>query len=120
MSPRSPGFDFNATVVIFDLEKQKSFNQGQMYVALSMVTNINNLYLIGKYNVNEIHLNWDTTTEYNRLQQQSKFGPGSNIDVDSPNLTIPLLNRRYLTKTDILCLTKSQIYANDDTNDVHE
>ena len=57
MSPRSPGFDFNATVVIFDLEKQKSFNQGQMYVALSRVANINNLCLIGKYNVNEIHLN---------------------------------------------------------------
>ena len=34
-----------------------------MYVALSRVTSINNLYLIGKYNVNVIQVNQDFTAE---------------------------------------------------------
>ena len=36
--------------VSFDLESQKSLNQGQMYVLLSRVTSINELYLTGMYN----------------------------------------------------------------------
>ena len=47
-------FGLNAAIISFDLEKQNSFNQGQIYVALSRITNINNLYLIGKYNGNAI------------------------------------------------------------------
>ena len=31
-------YGLNSAVVSFDLEKQKSFNEGQMYVALSSVT----------------------------------------------------------------------------------
>ena len=33
----------------FTLESQKSFNQGQMFVALSKITSIGELYLIRKY-----------------------------------------------------------------------
>ena len=33
----------NVAVISFDLEKEKSFKQGRMYLALSRVTNINNL-----------------------------------------------------------------------------
>ena len=33
----------------FTLESQKSFNQGQMFVALSKITSISELYLIRKY-----------------------------------------------------------------------
>ena len=32
------GLSLNSTVISFDLEKQKLFNQGQIYVALSRVT----------------------------------------------------------------------------------
>ena len=39
-----------SAVFSFDLEKQNSFYEGQMYVALSRVTIIDNLFLIGKYN----------------------------------------------------------------------
>ena len=67
------------------------------------------------------------TIEYNRLQEQSKFDTGSTIAVDSHSLTISLLSTRFLRrhaadiskhkiiKTDILCLTESQICANNDT-----
>ena len=40
------GLGLNAATIRFDLEKQKSFNQGQIYVTLIRVININNLYLI--------------------------------------------------------------------------
>ena len=33
------GLSLSAAIVSIDLEKQKSFNEGQMYVALSKVTN---------------------------------------------------------------------------------
>ena len=48
-----------------------------MYVFLSRLSNINNLDLMGKYNVRVIQVNRDGTTEYNRLQEQSKLDPGS-------------------------------------------
>ena len=37
------GLSLTSAVVSFDLEKQKPFNEGQMYVALSRVTSIDNL-----------------------------------------------------------------------------
>ena len=62
----------------------------------------------------------DATTEYSRLQEQSKLGTGSTIDVASQNLTASLLStgflRRHaadiskhktLNKTDILCFAVS-------------
>ena len=44
-------------VVSFDLKSQKYFNQGQMYVALSRITSINELYLIGKCNISVLKVN---------------------------------------------------------------
>lgn len=41
-----------ADVNSFDLENQKYFNQRQKYVALSRVTNLNKLHLIGSYDRN--------------------------------------------------------------------
>ena len=59
------GLSLSKGVVSFDLEKQKSYNQGQMCVAISRITNINNLFLIGEYSRNAFKLNIDATTEYN-------------------------------------------------------
>ena len=61
----------NATVISSDVEKQKSFNQGQIYVAFSRVININSVHVIGKYNVNVIQVNGVVTTEYSRIREQS-------------------------------------------------
>ena len=55
------GLSSISVVVSFDLENQILFNEGQMYVALSRVTKIDNFFLIVKYSpfvfkVNEMQL----------------------------------------------------------------
>ena len=60
------GLSLNSAVINFDLEKQKFFNQGQMYVAFGRVTNINNLHLIGIYDRNAFQINSNVTSEYSR------------------------------------------------------
>ena len=44
-------------VVRFDLEKQKSFNQGKIYVALSRISRMNKMYLTGSYNKTALKVN---------------------------------------------------------------
>ena len=57
------GLSLNLTVFSFDLEKQKLFNQGQIYVALSCVTDIKNLHLIGTCNRNVFQVNSNVMSE---------------------------------------------------------
>ena len=45
------GLSLDRAVISFDLNKQRSFKVGQMYVALSRVTNMDGLYLTGTYNL---------------------------------------------------------------------
>ena len=56
-------------VVSFDLENQKSFNEGQMNVALSRVTKIDKLFLIGKYSPNVFKVHEHSVIEYSRLRE---------------------------------------------------
>ena len=51
------GFSFAEGVVSFDLEKQKSFNQGQINVALSKISSMNKMYLIRSYNKAALKVN---------------------------------------------------------------
>ena len=60
-------------VVSFDLESQKYFNLVQMYVALSRITSINELCLIGNYNKTALKLNESVKREYERLRTESCF-----------------------------------------------
>ena len=118
-------------VVSFDLEKQRSFNQGQMYVALSRVTSMNKLYLIGKYNKTALKVNVGAKIEYERLRNESLFKSQSNIAVSGTTLTISLLNVRSLKAhvldiakdnrlldNDILCLTETHVEMNTDTSTI--
>ena len=120
------GLSLTSAVVSFDLEKQKSFNEGQMYVALSRVTSVDNLFPIGKYDCNVFKDNESAVVEYSRLRE-NRFGTIYTDYVDCNSLTISLLNTRSLkrhavdisrvkrlTENDILCLTESQI--TNDTN----
>ena len=110
------GLSLTSAVVSFDLEKQRSFYEGQMYVALSRVTSIDNLYLIGKYSANVFRVNENAILEYKRLQE-NRFGTIDTDHVHCNSLIISLLNTsslkshavdisrsREITEKDILCL----------------
>ena len=89
------GLSLTSAVVSFDLEKQKSFNECQMYIALSRVTSIYNLFLIGKYNRNVFKVNEIAVAECNRLRE-NRFGTINTNYVDCNSLTVSLLNTQSL------------------------
>ena len=57
-------------VISFDLIRQKNFNYGQMYVALSIVTSLNGLYLIGEFNLSYIGADPRAIYEYHRMRNE--------------------------------------------------
>ena len=85
------GLSLTSEIVSFDLEKQKSFNEGQMYVSLSGVTSIDNLFLTGKYNRNVFKVNESAVAEYSRLRE-NRFDTFNADFVDCSSLTVSLLN----------------------------
>ena len=120
-------------VVSFDLEKQKSFNQGQIYVVIIRITNIKNFFLIGEFVPNAFKANTDATTEYNQLRCDSAFECYKNIAVNGSSLTVMLLNIRSLKKhainiakepclmeSHILCLTETHIRSDQDTFNINQ
>ena len=56
----------NCVISSFDLLKQRTWISVQMYVALSRVTSLDALYLIGEYNFSAIKADRRTTIEYLR------------------------------------------------------
>lgn len=56
-----------AGVIRFDLERQRSFNQGKMHVDRSGVRDIENLYLIRTYNHNAFQSNINVRLECSRF-----------------------------------------------------
>ena len=64
---KGQSLSLNAGVISFDLERQRSFNQGQMYVALSRVKDFENLPLVATHNRNAFQANINVTLEYNRF-----------------------------------------------------
>ena len=125
------GLSLKEGVISFDLQRQKSFNQGQMYVALSRIFKFDNMYLIGKYHRNAIKVNQNAKQEYERLHNESMLTPLLLPQVTSDSLTITLLNTRSLRKhsddilndialvnNDVLCLTETQLHLNEDTSEI--
>ena len=80
----------------FNLEKQKTFNQRQMYVALGRVTKTDNFFLVGNYNNHAFQVNRYAASEYNRLRESSSFTPLNTVDVTNRFLTILLINTKSL------------------------
>ena len=98
-----------------------------MYVVLSRVTSIDNLFLIGKYNRNVFKVNDSAVAEYNR------FDTINTNYVDCNSLTVSLLNTqslkrhagdlsraRQFTEDDVLCLSESQITNDTDMAEIKE
>ena len=100
-----------------------------MYVALSRVTSVDNLFLIGKYRANVFRVE-NSILGYKRLQE-NRCDTIYTDNVNSNSLSVSLLNTRslkrhtvdinrarQLTENDILCFTKSLIAYDTDVTEV--
>ena len=116
-------------VVNFYLEKQKSFNQGQIYVALNRISSMNKMYLIGSYNETALKVNESAKKDYKRLRSEGLCKSQSYLAVTETSTTITLLNTRSLKlkflhiamddsllDNGILCLTETQCEAGSGTS----
>ena len=123
----------NAGVISFDLERQRSFIQGQMYVALDRVRYIKNVHLVRTCNCNVFQVNSNVTLEYNRLREISYFVPLNTVNEKNNCSTVSLLNTRSLrrhtqditkdeslSEIDASCLTKIQICQGNNVPDVKQ
>ena len=121
-----------SAVVSLNLEYQKSFKEGQMYVALSGVTKPDNLFITGKYSPNVFQVNDNALVEYSRLRE-NLFDRFYIDHVDCNSLTVSLLNTQSSvrhavdinktkepTENDILCLTESKITNATDGAEIFE
>ena len=124
------GVSLSDGVISYELERQKSLNQGQIYVAMSRISKLEKMYLIGSYNRNVIKVNKSAKKEYERLYREYLLSLLSFPKASNDTLTIALLNARCLRrhaedilsdlelmKNDILCLAEIQLYLNEDKSD---
>ena len=90
------GLSLSEVVVNFDLKSDESFNQGQIYVALSRITSVNKLYLIGKYNKATLKANVPAKKENERLRIESLFKPHPDFLVTESTIARSLKKISYI------------------------
>ena len=129
------GLTLQNVVVSLDLRKQRSFNYGQVYVALSRATSLSGLHILGKLEPQHIKANPKVKEEYERLRNYNiSLRPSSEIErPDNTVLTLSLLNVRSLRKhckdvkvhpvlfnSDVLALTETQLFAGESCDEISE
>ena len=119
------GLTLDKVVFSFELFKQKSFNFGQVYVALTRVKTLVQLFLTGEFDCKHIKADPRVDREYERLRSPSMQPELPDVpettSYDS-NVVITLLNIRSLRKhsldikldnrllkSDILAFTETQL-----------
>ena len=127
------GLSLEEGVVNFDLQKQRTFGQGQMYTALSRVSSYDKLFYVGKCEPPSIKMNVSALQEYERLRQNRIFENIEKIIVTDDSITILLLNVRSLSKhscdiksedrlmsNDVLCFRETQLQHQHLPNDIEQ
>lgn len=112
------GLTLENIVASFDLFKQRSFNYGQAYVALSRATSLSELHILA--NIQSKHTRADPRVhkEYQRLREasldvsQSHNQTESTFENNQP-IVITLLNIRSLRKHSIDLKHDTQIFGSD-------
>ena len=121
----------NEGVVSFELQKQKYFGPGQIYTALSRVTDYDKLFCKGELNTSSIRVNTFALVEYERLCQNSIFDTIERVAISEDPTTLLLVNVRSLLKhaldivsdnrlinNDVLCFTETQIQPHYSTSTI--
>jgi hypothetical protein len=120
------GLTLDNIVVSLDLRKQRYFNYGQVYVALSGATSLNGLHILGTLENKHIRANPKVQEEYERLREISRVQPQLTLDLnDKQSVSICILKIRSfkkhcldlsndpsLSKCDVLALTETQLLSN--------
>ena len=127
------GLSLDTAVIAFKLLKQRSFNNGQMYVALSRVRSIDGMFLTGEFKSVAIKSDIRAKQEYDRMRKECPIPPIYIASTTKDTLTITLLNIRSLNRhtidiaydqellnTDVLCLTETQLLPDQNTENVSE
>ena len=129
------GLTLENIVVSFDLFKQRSFNCGQAYVALSRATSLSGLHILGNIQSKHIRADPRVHKEYQRLREASLDISQSHNQTestfDNQPIVITLLNIRSLRKhsidlkhdtrifgSDVLLLTETQFKRTDLDDDI--
>ncbi|XP_068737239.1 uncharacterized protein [Montipora capricornis] len=125
------GLSLNSLVISFELVKQRSFNYGQVYVALSRATTLNGIHILGKINSKHVKADPRVHEEYKRLREMSKSKGTNEKYKDNATLTICLLNIRSLKKhsvdikydaniknSDLIALTETQLVPHSNDTDI--
>ena len=126
------GLTLNKVVLCTDLIKQRAFNYGQVYVALTRATSLQGLFILGKIESKHVKANPKVLQEYERLRNEC-IVPDSitTLRQDSTSLTISTLDIRSLKKhsidvkfdlqlfnSDIIGFTETQLLPSDCENEI--
>ena len=126
------GLTLDQVVVSTELVKQRAFNYGQIYVALSRATSLEGLYISGEIANKHVKTNPKVLEEYERLRNECMIcHPTILQHHDSDTLTISLLNVRSLKKhsidikcdlrlftSDLMALTETQLLPSDSGDEI--
>ena len=99
------GIQVPSGVISFKLLKQRGFNAGQLYVALSRIESLEGLYTSGNIRKQAIHADKYALREYERLRTEANIIPIQRFVLLPTNFIISLLNVRSLQShiADIEC-----------------
>ena len=123
-------------VISCHLNKQRSFNYGQIYVAISRSKILQGIYTLGKIQHKHVRANPKVHEEYERLRNVAAITMREHQmnQSESPTLlVISLLNIRSLNKhsidirfhsslcnSDIIAFTETQLLPNSNDNQIRE
>ena len=85
-------------IINFQLLRQRNFNYGQIYVALSRVTSLEELFILDSFRVKAVRSNPQFIKKYNRMRCESKLVVNNVNSPEKNELMITLLNIRSLNK----------------------
>ena len=106
------GLTLEKVVLSTHLVKQRQFNHGQIYVALSRVVSFNGLYILGKIENKHVRTSSKALEEYERLRRECLINqPVYQRNLD--DLIVTLLNIRSLKKHCCDVKDDSRVFSSD-------
>ena len=92
------GLCLDKIVVSLHLLRQRNFNYGQSYVALSRVTSFSGLYIIGVFSGKVLRTDPHALQEYEKMRLESHLSIEHVDDHQNQSLTVTLLSMRSINK----------------------